>query len=439
MGYTLGAPLLYNVRASATTVTPAVIFANGYESDWDDTASGGQKSALKNSVLFILNASTGAVIKKITLPAGSTGLSAPVGVDVGQDGILDYVYAGDVNGKLWRFDLTDNNPSNFKVITTPIFDAGAGQPIIARPVTYPVNKASDGTSLGNIVIFGTGKLLTNTDRSDVTAQSMYGILDTLEAAPTTVPMNKLQQQTFDTSLVTIGGGDPLKRAGTYRKISQNDIDLTADANSMLGWYINLPDSSERLITTPVLLKDIVIFGTGVPVSTEKCTPGGKGWIIGLNPLTGSITKKGMKKTGKTFSFIDINGDKKSSSADQLSFGTGSEYTSAFSTDGIPTEQSIVGGSTTSPTLIGPTSVDTGYAGAGGAMALTDFNSSGVFQGNQRVNGGVTTGKTIKVPETPCNANMYSGTIGSDTTSKTQLTCAGADAARIETSIWREIK
>lgn len=439
MGYTLGAPLLYNVRASSTTVTPAVIFANGYESDWDDTASGGQKKAAKDSVLFILNANTGAVIKKITLPAGSTGLSSPVGVDVGQDGILDYVYAGDVNGKLWRFDLTNSDPNNFKAITTPIFDAGAGKPIIARPVTYPVNKASDGSSRGNIVIFGTGKLLTNTDRSDVSTQTLYGVLDTLDDSPTTVPSNKLQQQAFDSGKVTVPGGDPLKRAGTYRKISQNDIDLTSDGNTMLGWYIDLPDSSERLITTPQLLRDIVIFGTGVPVSAEKCTPGGKGWIIGLNPLTGSITKKDMKKTGKTFSFVDINGDNKSSASDKLEFVTGTEYVSAFSTDGIPTEQSIVGVES-SPTLIGPSGTDTGYADAGGAMAMTDFNSSGVFQGNQRVmNGDVKTGNPIKVPETPCKANLFSGTVGSDTFSKNRINCGGGDAARVLTTTWREIK
>lgn len=437
LGYTFGAPLLYNVRASATTVTPAVIFANGYENDWDDTATGGKKTAAKGSALFILNANTGAVIKKITLPAASTGLSSPVGVDVGQDGILDYVYAGDINGKLWRFDLTDSSPSNFKVITTPIFDAGVGQPIVMRPVSLPVNKASDGSSRGNIVVFGTGKLLTNTDRSDLTPQALYGVLDTMEDAPTTVALSDLQQQTFDSGTATVADGGST-RAGTYRKVSQNDIDLTSDSNTKLGWYVNLPDSSERLITTPQLLRDVVIFGTAVPVSNEKCIPGGKGWIIGLNPLTGSITKKDMKKTGKTFSFVDINGDGKSSANDKLGFGSGLEYVSAFSTDGIPTEQSIVGGDAI-PTLIGPNTADTGYGDVGGVLAMTDFNTSGVFQGNQRVNGGVKTGKPIKVPETPCKANLFAGTIGSDTITKSRLNCAGSSAARVLTTTWREIK
>jgi hypothetical protein len=72
--------------------------------------------------------------------------------------------------------------------------------------------------------------------------------------------------------------------------------------------------------------------------------------------------------------------------------------------------------------------------------MTDFNSSGVFQGNQRVmNGDVKTGNPIKVPETPCKSNLFGGTVGSDTITKTRLGCGGGDAARVLTTTWREIK
>ena len=32
--------------------------------------------------------------------------------DLDGDHITDYVYAGDILGNVWRFDLTDQNPSN---------------------------------------------------------------------------------------------------------------------------------------------------------------------------------------------------------------------------------------------------------------------------------------------------------------------------------------
>jgi len=34
-------------------------------------------------------------------------------VDIDWDGKVDYVYAGDLKGNMWKFDLTDPNPDNW--------------------------------------------------------------------------------------------------------------------------------------------------------------------------------------------------------------------------------------------------------------------------------------------------------------------------------------
>jgi len=436
MGYSFGTPLIYNVRTSANTVTPAVILSNGYQSDYDDTSAGGVKTAAKDSVLYILDADTGALIKSITLPSGG-GLSSPAGVDVGQDGILDYVYAGDLNGKMWRFDLTASQPADFKVVTTPIFDAGSGSPISLRPAIMPVYKSSNGESLGNLILFGTGKLFTNTDRSDTTVQSLYGILDKMEDSPTTVPntttSTTLRSQTF-TDTYTESAANTL-RDGTYRKVSNNSIDLTDDANTYQGWVIRLPASSERLVSTPLVFNDKVLFGTGVPVSSEQCLPGGSGWIIGLNPLTGSTTRKENKASGVEYSFIDMNNDGRSTAADKMAFSSGSGFVSGYAKNGIPTEISYV---SSTAVLTGPSDAySNDYLDAGAVIALREANSQGVYTGTGPSS--VTRGQVIKRAESGGKGLACGGTVGNDSLECEKLLGAPSAAASLSTTIWREIK
>lgn len=428
MGYAFAAPLIYNVRTSATAVIPAVILANGYESNYDDVNFlGGQKSTAKSSALYIVNADTGALIKKIPVPGGA-GLSSPAGVDFGQDGILDYVYAGDMNGKLWRFDLTD--PANFKVVTTPIFDAGPTHPIVMRPAIKPVTRPSDGVSLGNLVLFGTGKLLTDADRTDVTTQSFYAVLDDMASAPVTVPKTDLVGRTVEAT-ATIN--DTGYRTGSYRKVSSTpDLDLTATTNTKKGWYLDFPVSTERLVTSPMLYDDKLLFGTGITQSDEKCLPGGKGWVMGLNPMTGSVTKSLL---GREFSFVDVKLDGRSTDADQILFPaiTNPEFVNGFSKDGIPTELTYVAASSK---IVTTDSTGSTLGNVGAVIALREANTMAVYTGNAAA--GVSRGTSMSRPASSGVGNLYSGTIGDDKVGKEKLLGPGS-AVRIESTIWREIK
>lgn len=437
LGYSFGAPIIYNVRTSSTTVVPAVIASNGFESSYDDTSSGGVKASANSSVLYIINAETGVLIKAISVPGG-TGLSAPAGVDVGQDGILDYVYAGDVSGKLWRFDLTDDNPLNFKVVATPIFDAGTNSPIVMRPAVIPINSSADGASLGNVVLFGTGKLITDADRTSTATQSLYGILDKMEASPTTVPntftTTSLVEQTI-VGTVTNNQVDSITD-GTYRLVSDNFIDLRSPTNTRLGWALRLPDQGERLVTSPLVYSDKVIFGTGTPFTAEKCLPGGVGWVLGLNPLTGSITRKGNSPSGTAYSFVDLNGDSKSTVAgDQLSFGGSSYFPSGFKKDGIPTEQTFVYNSASLNGPADPTSNT--YGALGAVMALRESNSMAVYTANGR--GTETVGTPMKRPDASGGGRLCGGVIGTADLDCRGINGAPTNAARLSTTVWREIK
>lgn len=427
MGYTFGTPLIYNVRTSATTVVPVAILTNGYDNDYDDTANGGQKKTPATSALYIVNVLTGQLLKKISVTGGA-GLSSPAGADYGQDGILDYVYAGDMNGKVWRFDLTSASPDGFFVSPNPVFDAGSTHPITMRPAVMPINEKITGQSKGNLIFFGTGKIITDADRTDTTTQSFYAVLDNVESAASTVSKSSLlQQSVVDTQVVS---GSTTLTSGTYRKLSENALDLTSATETRKGWYIDFPVSTERLVTSPLLFTERLVFGTGITQSNEKCLPGGKGWIMGVNPLTGSIVKTTQ---GQYFSFVDVDGDNKTSSTDKIPFSSGSQYTSGYQTDGIPTEITYIAKAITLNTVSNTTST---LGDIGNSVAFTDSNSMAVYNSNAKA--GTTAGNPVS-GDTPSGTGKYCyGLLGSDATN-----CREAPATtigvKIESTIWREIK
>ncbi|MCP9759130.1 hypothetical protein EGI20_07365 [Aquitalea sp. S1-19] len=421
MGHTFGSPLIYNVRNGNNTAIPAVILSNGYKN------SAG--IATDTSALFIVNADNGAVLQKITVPSKG-GLSSPAGVDFGQDGVLDYVYAGDMSGKLWRFDLTGAAPADFKVETTPLFDAGTNQPIVMRPAVLAVNSKTDSTPIGNLVLFGTGKLQTDADRSDTSQQSFYAVLDKMDTAPITVSKSALQMQSVTDTL------DKTSATGmvvTYRQLSNNTIDLTDPAELKRGWYLDLPESSERLITSPLLLLDKLLFGTGVPLASEKCLPGGRGWIMGVNPLTGGVVKNRAGAKGRDYSFIDLTGDKKSSAADMVDFSSGKSYISGFSLSGIPTELTFL--QKNGYTYTAPANAGTALGDVGNSVALQEANAMAVYTGNAAA--GTSAGNAMARPLSNGEGQLFVPQVGRDKVHEEELN-KGAQGAKIETTLWWEV-
>ncbi|MDR2187705.1 MAG: hypothetical protein LBE62_06585 [Azonexus sp.] len=413
LGYTFGAPIIYNIRTSTTDAVPVVLLPNGYKSDYTDGAVGAN-----NATLFIVHADNGALQQaKITAPSG-WGLSSPAGVDFPADGVLDYVYAGDQSGRLWRFDLTATNG----IVPTPqlVFAAGAGHPIIERPVIQVV-KDKDGKFLGNLVIFGTGSLLEGADRLDNTTQTMYGVLDRADTngdlGTTTLGRADLAQRLVEEAVVS--GGD--QTPGTYRRIYPADsaappLDLTDPTSAKLGWFLDLPVLSERLAATPYLLSDRVLFGTGIPNSQEVCNTG-YGWLMAVNPLTGLVVQG--SRSGD-LDFYDVMKDGRSTTADKVQFGADKYFISGVKLDGIPTELLVVVQSMAYATF----AADNPFAVAAANMAFQDSNASGVFDGTS-----VGTGQ---------GGFTQLCMIGIEKCIKVDPPREGS-GVRIETTIWREIK
>ena len=101
LGYSYGIPVI----AKMNDGNWAAIVGNGYNA-----------TGTNQAVLYIIKLIDGAQIRAITTTSpqavsdtNPNGLSSPTAVDTNRDGKVDYVYAGDINGNLWKFDLTNSN------------------------------------------------------------------------------------------------------------------------------------------------------------------------------------------------------------------------------------------------------------------------------------------------------------------------------------------
>ncbi len=163
-----------------------VVFGNGYQS--------------KNghAVLYVVDALDGTLIRKIvTGPAGNNGLSSPTLIDVNNDDRVDFVYAGDLAGNMWKFDLRASNPEDWGVFygidnsdpsdridyqdinSNGIHDDPKPLISVGRTITTAPDVAyqCDANLKGYMVAFGTGKYLGEDDRTDKSQQGIFGIWD----------------------------------------------------------------------------------------------------------------------------------------------------------------------------------------------------------------------------------------------------------------------
>ena len=370
----------------------AAVIGNGYNSSQADGAAGNG-----SAVLYIIDIATGTLLTKLDTNQGngvsfndpathggiSNGLSTPAVVDVDHDFIADYIYAGDLYGNMWRFDVTDVAPTNWKVSfnNTPLFSAtsveGKVQPITSRPsVAFNTDQA------GYMVYFGTGKYLENGDNSTVNqpTQTFYGLWDKWNKGSTDsfasfARGNLLQQKIVE---------EPAQSNTQLRITSKNSIDWAVHN----GWFIDLVNTDattpnnqgERQVSKSMLRNGKIIFTTLIP-SSAVCEFGGTGWLMELNALDGSRLSE---------SPFDINGDgiyNKDDLVISIAAGGGSGN-SKVAASGVKSKSGIL----SEPELIEQTGALLDYIGIGnssGTVGLGDvLGGSG---GSGSSSGGGTTG------------------------------------------------
>ena len=216
-------------------------------------------------------------------------------MDINSDGRPDIAYAGDNQGNLWKFDLTNIDDTQWKVAFggSPLFTAlgpialnattrTVPQPITVAPTAVPNDRKMEvgsGTSKttvdvgGMMVSFGTGRNVTTQDPSDINVQSLYSVLDNtryrtvntskgkrIEVHPGGGTCTPIPQPNCAPAPQALGTGvvnaKLVKRSvtdsssgeyGTMDAIASSDVLDETTWNSKNGWYMDFPAIGERLL------------------------------------------------------------------------------------------------------------------------------------------------------------------------------------------------
>lgn len=151
LGYTYGIPQIRKIN-NAGTMQDVVIIGNGINTGGDYQA-----------YLFVIDAASGKLVRAILADTAATtdgtlaspnGIFNPLTIDTNGDGAVDRVYAGDLNGTMWKFDLSSATVASWSA--SVLHTTSPAQPITATidATTHPLN--------GYIVTFATGSELTGT-------------------------------------------------------------------------------------------------------------------------------------------------------------------------------------------------------------------------------------------------------------------------------------
>ena len=282
---------------------PQSTIARMYSGNWAAIVSNGYNSG-GNAVLFILDLETGAKLKEIdTGVGGENGLSSATPVDVDGDRIVDYIYAGDLLGNMWKFDVTSSNPANWAVAFSgaPLYTACSADPCTSlnrQPITAPPEVGLSPPA-GYFVYFGTGRYFAVGDNAAGTgANSIYAIRDTNEKGTASPVLPGAGRSTLvQQSVLGDASGRTIDFDGYVERVRLTTNNAITDADD--GWFMDLPLSGERQISSPILRGGKLIFTTIVP-SGDSCSAGGDSWFMELNALSGSRLRAAP---------IDLNGDR----------------------------------------------------------------------------------------------------------------------------------
>jgi type IV pilus assembly protein PilY1 len=299
MGFSFGPPTVFKTRRFG----------------WVVAVSSGYNNAAGTGHVWLLNPTNGAVLHRFDSGVGSPAIPSGLAnttyfIQSNEDYTAEQVYATDLMGNVFRFDVSSANAADWTSTGTKI--ASVGLPITSPPAVSinPFNPSE------RWVFFGTGRLLDGTDRTSTVAQTLFAIKDGGSVVPATVvtPLNK-------GALVNM----PLNGG-----FSEGD-------NSIKGWYINLP-VGQQMVNFPYVARGLVLFTTTNPTS-DPCTPGATSTVYaraigtGANVLNG-VTSYTTNANAVKVQLVRVDGGPSTSSKGRykLNFSFGDQGSGALGGD-----------------------------------------------------------------------------------------------------------
>lgn len=326
LGYTFSQPAIAKMKNGKW----AAIFGNGYNNREADGNVGSGRAGL--FIVFVDGPGADAVWQAGTefvyIPVGATpvaasldnGLASASPVDIDGDGLVDYIYAGDLYGNMWQFNVNNANAATWAAGYggNPLFTA-KDYNNVALPITEApevgLNLLTNTDPDDLIVYFGTGRYIDANDNTQLSQQnqSFFAIYANPIATPaplaeTATSPNATRAQLLEQFILL----ETPSAAGVNTRITSNN---TINIATQKGWFMDLYNTQnivgvtdaqaaaglnkgERQISRPILRNGRIVFTTLIP-STNPCEFGGTGWLMEVDAQGGSRS---------SIPVLDVNND-----------------------------------------------------------------------------------------------------------------------------------
>jgi type IV pilus assembly protein PilY1 len=249
-----------------------IITQRAFDKKWVAYVTSGYDNDSGKGILYELDLADGSILRK--LETSTKGLSADNQVGLAKinalfdnfdaENIATSIYAGDLNGAVWKWDLSDESQTVGTLLGTANELTAAGgtktQPITTR---IELGKVNDNVML----FFGTGKYLNFEDQQSKDINSVYGLKD-----------NSLENGNLRTALI--------EQKITVGTITSSSTTKDVDLNSDKGWFFDLKSQAgERVNVDPILAIGTLNVISNVPAESV-CTAGGNSWYYQVNYKNG---------------------------------------------------------------------------------------------------------------------------------------------------------
>ncbi len=269
---------------------------------WSVLIGNGFNSTTGTAMLLQFDALTGVLASHATSGDTGNGLAPPTGwIPDLTNGIATTAYAGDLLGNVWCFPLSTPSmcPNSTSTATQLIYKT-AGPTGTAQPITGGMLMGQDPQTQNIWLFFGTGRYLAQADLANRDVQSWYGliVMNPNDATAAHVTSSSTRANLTQRAITA-------EAAAGSTALGERTVTTGSSLNSgTVGWYIDLVsptsgDQGERMVLPNQFRGSLLIGTTRVPVATDPCHPSGAGWVMAINPFTG---------TNPAAPFFDVNND-----------------------------------------------------------------------------------------------------------------------------------
>ncbi len=294
LGQTWSLPQPATVHASAN---PVLFMGAGYDAAANDAMPAGTATqgrgilaidGVKGTLLWQAGAApAGAAVNRAVAGMTYSIASDLAAIDRNADGFIDRLYAPDTGGNVWRVDVDDPDPANWKVTLLARL-GGSGSS--ARKFLFPPDVVfATGAQTFDAVRIGSG------DREhplDTSINDRFYMLKDPNVGTTSNDRNLTEADLYDATNNTVQDGTGAQRSAA----------IAAQASAQ-GWYIAL-SPGEKVVGNSVTLAATTFFGTNRPTPPQPgvCTPNlGEARLYSVGFLDASATMENNGAAGLTLS------------------------------------------------------------------------------------------------------------------------------------------